>query len=253
VHLAETHPDQPQGETAAEREAREREEARQAAVAAEIARSEAEAARRKAEARARREAVEGPQGVVAWPQRAKGISNAKPAAEHSERERPAAAPTPGNPTSAAGVPNASTPGPDPSPAGGNDKARGRIPDALPARPADDAWERIRRAIADRTVLTGIVRSRKPFGTFVAIEGIEGLVRSREIPGDATDLHVGQAVRVVVIGIREDEHRVELSMRRAQPLQAPSKAQSTSGMAARPPEGPMALAFRLAREKQKRSE
>ena len=61
VHLAESHPDQPLGETAAEREAREQEEARLAAVAAEIARREAEAAQRKAEARARREAVEGPQ------------------------------------------------------------------------------------------------------------------------------------------------------------------------------------------------
>lgn len=59
VHLAEDHPDQPQAETDAEREAREREEARQAAIAAEIARREAEAAQRKAEARARRQAIEG--------------------------------------------------------------------------------------------------------------------------------------------------------------------------------------------------
>lgn len=61
AHLAESHPDQPQGETDAEREAREKEEARQAAVAAEIARREAEAAQRKAEARARRQAIDGPQ------------------------------------------------------------------------------------------------------------------------------------------------------------------------------------------------
>ncbi len=61
VHLADAHPDQPQDETAAEREAREQEEARQAAVAEEIARREAEAAQRKAEARARRQAIEGPQ------------------------------------------------------------------------------------------------------------------------------------------------------------------------------------------------
>ena len=59
VHLAEDHPDQPQVETDAEREAREQEEARQATIAAEIARREAEAAQRKAEARARRQAIEG--------------------------------------------------------------------------------------------------------------------------------------------------------------------------------------------------
>jgi hypothetical protein len=68
VHLAEDHPDQPQGETDAEREAREQEEARQAAIAAEIARREAEAAQRKAEARARRQAVEGPQSAGPRPE-----------------------------------------------------------------------------------------------------------------------------------------------------------------------------------------
>ncbi len=73
VHMMEAHPEQPPPEAAAEREAREREEARQAAVAAELARREAEAAQRKAEARARRQAVEGLQSDVAWHERARGI------------------------------------------------------------------------------------------------------------------------------------------------------------------------------------
>lgn len=68
VHLAEDHPDQPQVETDAEREAREQEEARQAAIAAEIARREAEAAQRKAEARARRQAIEGLPSVGPTPE-----------------------------------------------------------------------------------------------------------------------------------------------------------------------------------------
>ena len=93
VHLAEAHPDQPQQETEAEREAREQEAARQAAVAAEIARREAEAAQRKAEARARRQAVEGPQAGGAWPGRTVGNPDHQTAADRrvgwTSRGRPA--------------------------------------------------------------------------------------------------------------------------------------------------------------------
>jgi small subunit ribosomal protein S1 len=117
---------------------------------------------------------------------------------------------------------------------------------------------MRRALAERTVLTGVVRSVKPFGVFVTLGGIEGLVRSHEIRAENTEgegpgLQVGQTVKVVVIGIREDTHRVELSMRRASDPRTPPKERSTTGAVARPAEGPMALAFRLAREKRKHSE
>jgi hypothetical protein len=91
VHLAESHPDQPQGETAAEREAREQEEARQAAVAAEIARREAEAAQRKAEARARRQAVEGPQFGGPRPELPRGTPLVQPRQPQAVPERPAGA------------------------------------------------------------------------------------------------------------------------------------------------------------------
>ena len=84
VHLAEDHPDRPQVETDAEREAREQEEARQAAIAAEIARREAEAAQRKAEARARRQAIE-------------GLPSAGPRSEHP-RETPLMPPRQPQPT-----------------------------------------------------------------------------------------------------------------------------------------------------------
>ena len=88
VHLAEDHPDQPQGETATDREAREREEARQAAIAAEIARREAEAARRKAEARARREAVEGPQSGGPRPEPPQATPPMPPRKPQAAPERP---------------------------------------------------------------------------------------------------------------------------------------------------------------------
>jgi hypothetical protein len=96
VHLAESHPDQPQGETAAEREAREKEEARLAAVAAEIARQEAEAAQRKAEARARRQEIEGPQSVAPRPEHPQATPPMPP-------RQPAAMPN--HPTEAANRPD----------------------------------------------------------------------------------------------------------------------------------------------------
>lgn len=140
AHLVDSHPDQPQGETAAEREAREQEETRQAAVAAEIAQREAEAAQRKAEARARRQAVEGPQS--------------------------------GGPGS---EPPQMTPATPP-----------RQPQAAPEPPVEAA------------------------------------------------------------------KHADLSTPRVAEPQAPSGSRGTTGAAARPPEGPMALAFRLAREKKQRT-
>ena len=254
VHLVEAHPDQPQSETTAEREAREQEEARQAAVAAEIARREAEAAQRKAEARARRLAVEGPQsgGVTLEP---------------SRTTPPMPPALPACPPEAAGPANV------PAPAGAQDDGsldRGRRlasgadaerrPEAegSHSRPVAEVWERLRRAMAERTVLTGVVRSRKSFGVFVDLGGIEGLVRLREMPAEDTRRESpgpqdGQAVKVVVIGMSEDTHRVELSMRRAGDPRTPSEVRGTTGATARPTEGPMALAFRLAREKKQHGE
>jgi ribosomal protein S1 len=108
-------------------------------------------------------------------------------------------------------------------------------------------------MAGRTVLTGVVRSRKPFGVIVDLGGIEGLVRTREMRAEDTGregpgLQDGQTVKVVVIGMSEDTHLAELSMRRAGDPRTPSEARGTTRAAARPAEGPMALAFRLAREK-----
>jgi predicted RNA-binding protein with RPS1 domain len=258
AHLAEAHPDQPQQETDAEREAREREEARQAAVAAEIARREADAAQRKEEARLRRQAIEGSQAVGASPQRGMAIPKIPQAVEHRAPVRSADAPAQSGPTPPAEVPDVGSAGLDPGRIPGSGTDRSTTAGHPPARPAEQGWDRVRRAMAQRTVLTGVVRSCKPFGAFVDLGGIEGLVRSREMPAErggsaGAGLQVGQTVTVVVIAIREDTRRVELSMRRAHASQAPPDEQPAAGAVARQAEGPMAMAFRLAREKQKRSE
>ena len=258
LHVAETHPQQPQHETAAEREAREQEEARQAVVAAEIARREAEAAQRKAEARAQRQELEGPQAAAAWSGHARGALRRNPLKQQTALGRPAEAAAPADPTAPAGAPVVGSPGRGRRGLSGREVERRAGTERPLAGPEDEAWERMRRALAERTVLTGVIRSRRPFGMFVNLGGIEGLVRPRELPAgdperEAPELQEGQTVKVVVIGMSEDTRRVELSMRRASDPRTPHKERSATGPGARPAEGPMALAFRLARERKKRAE
>jgi small subunit ribosomal protein S1 len=117
---------------------------------------------------------------------------------------------------------------------------------------------MKRALAERTILTGVVRSRKPFGMFVDLGGIEGLVRTHEMRAEDTGreapgLPNGQTVQVVVIGMSKDTHRVELSMRRAADPRTPPEKRGAAGAVARLAEGPMALAFRLARAKKQPAE
>lgn len=258
LHVAEAHPEQPQGETAAEREAREEEEARLALVAAEIARREAEAAQRKAEARARREALEGPQAPAARSGHARGTLRKNPLRQQSELGRPADVAPSADPAVPAGPADVGAPGGGRWRPSGRAEERGGETQSRLASPEDEAWERMRRALAERTVLTGVIRSRKPFGVFVALGGIEGLVRTRELPAEesgreAPGLQDGQTVKVVVIGMSEDTRRVELSMRRAGDPGTPRAERSATRTEARPAEGPMALAFRLALEKKRRAE
>ena len=239
AHIREEHPEQAEQETAAEKEAREQEAARQAAVAAELAQREAEAARRKAEARARRQAIE-------------GLPSPSPG--------PAQDPLPvtpfGSPNGLPHSPEAVPPPVAPAPIGPAEaEAPPRAEKGPSTRPADDVWERMRKAWAEHTVLTGTVRSRKPFGMFVDVGGIEGLVRNREMPEQRGREATSPTVQVVVIGLREDTHQIELSMRRVPSAAPPRPDRPTPGPATRPPapEGPMALAFRLAQEKKKQAQ
>ena len=238
VHLAESHPEHLPEETEAERKAREEEEARQAAIAAEIAQREAEAARRKEEARARRKEIE---GLASLRAEATPIHPMTPVRPVHEPRDPApddiilASPSPA-PVAPANVP-ASVDEPETAP-------------QAPPRVSNEAWARMQRALADRTVLTGTVRSRRPFGIFVDLGGIDGLVRNRELGRAA--IQDRQAVQVVVIGLREESRQVELSIRQADP-KPPRPEREPARPAPRPPEGPMALAFRLAQEKKQREQ
>ena len=182
----------------------------------------------------------------------------KPLGQQSVLDRPADPAAPADPSAPAAAPDVASPG------GGRGRPSGRAEEpgagveSRRANPEDAVWERLRRAFAERTVLTGVIRSRKPFGVFVNLGGIDGLVRTRELPAEdpgreAPGLQEGQTVTVVVIGMTEDTRRVELSMKRAGGPRTPLKERGATGPEARPAEGPMALAFRLAREKKKQVE
>lgn len=215
AHVAESHPEQAQAESAADQAAREEEAARQARVAAELARREAEAAQRKAEARARRQAIEGREAPDP-------LRGSEPPAPGSSM--------PGFPS---GAPHALGDGP---------RIHG------PARPVDDTWERLRRALTAQTIVRGVVRSCQPFGVFVDVGGIDGLVRTRETAGP---VRFGQTVAVRVIGMDETTQRVELSLRRA-PHHAATRGSEPPAAKSGQPEGALALAFRLAQEKKQHS-
>lgn len=253
VHMAEAHPEMPTRETAAEQEAREQEEARQAAATAEIARREAEVIQRKAEARARRQEAERQQDAFVRALRAGGNPQQRPQGENAVPARPIDSGEPANPTAPPRATDAGSPDGGRLRGSGSPEERGAGEERRLAGPESEVWERMKKALAERTVLTGVVRSSKPFGVFVALGGIEGLLRSREMLAkeagrEVPGLQEGETVRVVVIGMSEDTHRVELSMKRAGDPQTLHNARHTPPPVTGPAEGPMAFAFRLAREK-----
>lgn len=79
-------------------------------------------------------------------------------------------------------------------------------------------EELFKTLAVGDVVTGVVRSMRPFGAFVDIGGVDGLLHVSEIgfgninhPRDA--LSVGQEIEVQVIRIDPDNQRVALSRKR----------------------------------------
>lgn len=81
-----------------------------------------------------------------------------------------------------------------------------------------ALEAIKEALSKGTVLPGTVRDVQPFGAFVDLGGMDGLLHISEITGGwVDDIHKfvrrGQAVEVVVLSLSGDDKRVSLSLRR----------------------------------------
>ncbi len=84
----------------------------------------------------------------------------------------------------------------------------------------DPWENIGQRFPVGSVVSGTVTKIVDFGAFVRLEdGIEGLVHisqlaDRRVGRPDEVVSVGETVTVKVIGLREQEHRISLSIRQA---------------------------------------
>lgn len=101
-------------------------------------------------------------------------------------------------------------------------------------------ERLMEEVAEGEVRQGRVSNLTPFGAFVDLGGVDGLIHVSEIswervrhPSDV--LQVGQDVNVMVLRVEKEKGRIALSLRRTQPdpwaniEERYQRGQSTSGV------------------------
>ncbi|MBP8960996.1 S1 RNA-binding domain-containing protein [Patescibacteria group bacterium] len=87
--------------------------------------------------------------------------------------------------------------------------------------SDDARQQKISNIKEGDIVTGIVTGLMPFGIFVDLDGVEGLVHISEIAWEkvnnpGTYYKVGQAIEVKVLGIDEETEKLALSVKRLIP-------------------------------------
>ncbi|MCS7286680.1 MAG: S1 RNA-binding domain-containing protein [Anaerolineae bacterium] len=90
-------------------------------------------------------------------------------------------------------------------------------EALLEKDGEAFWQRVRPG----QVLKGIVTSLRPFGAFVELGGLEGLVHISEISWNRIEhpsqvLKPGQEVDVLVMDVSPQERKIALSIKRLQP-------------------------------------
>lgn len=85
---------------------------------------------------------------------------------------------------------------------------------------DNPWENMSEHLQEGSVVMGIVTRLQPFGAFVSIlDGVEGLVHISQICEEHISkpqekLHIGQEVKVKVLGIDTESQRISLSIKEA---------------------------------------
>ena len=86
---------------------------------------------------------------------------------------------------------------------------------------EEAFDKVASQLVVGDVIEGKVSRLTNFGAFIDVGGVDGLVHSSEIsykhvdkPSDA--LKAGQDVKVKVIGIDNDRHRISLSIKQTEP-------------------------------------
>lgn len=90
-------------------------------------------------------------------------------------------------------------------------------EALLEKEGEEFW----RKVQPGQVLKGIVTTLRPFGAFVELGGLEGLVHISEISWNRIDhpyqvLKPGQEVDVLVMDVNPQERKIALSIKRLQP-------------------------------------
>jgi ribosomal protein S1 len=89
--------------------------------------------------------------------------------------------------------------------------------ALLEKEREEAKVKLWQELEEGQVREGIVRSLKDFGAFVDLGGVDGLLHVSEIswtrvPDAAEALQIGQKVKVVVLKIDHERHKVSLGMK-----------------------------------------
>jgi ribosomal protein S1 len=87
--------------------------------------------------------------------------------------------------------------------------------------SDESREKRLQEIKAGTTLEGIVTGIMPFGVFIDLDGVEGLVHISEIAWEKVNnpssyFSVGQTVKVMVLGIDEQSKKLALSVKRLTP-------------------------------------
>lgn len=102
-----------------------------------------------------------------------------------------------------------------------DRSRNRLVFSEREALVDSRGEELLESIQPGQVLEGTVTNIRPFGVFVDIGGIEGLVHVSEISWSRVEhpaqvLKPGQEVKVYVIDVNKEERKIALSIKRLQP-------------------------------------
>lgn len=85
----------------------------------------------------------------------------------------------------------------------------------------DPWEDIKKKYNENDTITGTVTRIVPFGAFVQVDGVEGIIPTSEMPRaragkGAPAINPGEEVLVKLINLRPDERKMTLSLRALQP-------------------------------------
>ncbi len=87
--------------------------------------------------------------------------------------------------------------------------------------AEQARENALASLTEGSLVTGVVKSIMPYGAFVDIGGVDGLLHVREMSHGRTEdpntvVRIGQRLEVMIVKVDRESRRISLSLRQAMP-------------------------------------